>query len=142
MEEKIEKLEELYKEINELTPDKMDMVVSESIHTFEQILEKLNEGTKEEKEAAMQHAKRLKSQLEKQADDAMQALKISKDELNAYASDKKNFSEEEWAALSKAREELSSYREHIDETRSVEELKEENEKPKKKRAKSAKWLAV
>lgn len=142
MEEKVQKLEALYEGITELTPEKMDTLISESIHTFEQILEKLNSGSEEEKEVAMEYAKRLRQQLETQAEKALGELKVSSEELEEYANNKENFTEEEWEALRKAKEELASYQDHIKESKeaiSIEEV--EKKDPKKPRAKAAKWIA-
>ena len=142
MEEKVQKLEALYEGITEITPEKMDTLISESIHTFEQILEKLNSGSEEEKEVAMEHAKRLRQQLETQAEKALGNLKVSSEELEAYANNKENFTEEEWEALRKAKEELSSYQDHIKESKETISIGESEKKdPKKPRAKAAKWIA-
>ncbi|MEL7431672.1 MAG: hypothetical protein AAGI90_03985 [Chlamydiota bacterium] len=141
MEDKIQKLEELYENISDLTPEKMESVVGESIHIFEQILDKLNSGSPEEREKASKYAERLKVQLEKQSKKALGALKISNEELEAFTSNRSNFSDAEWEALSKAKEELNLYRDHIKNTKHIDEIEKEHSKPKGARTKNAKWLA-
>ncbi|MEM8628977.1 MAG: hypothetical protein AAGF04_02750 [Chlamydiota bacterium] len=141
MKEKIEKLEKLYQEMDELTPENMETLVAESLHAFEQILEKLQSGSDAEKEQAQKYADQLKTQLEKQAEEAVSALKISHEELEAFTNNRENFSDEEWEALSQAKEELASYRKHIQETKTVEELKNERTPRKTRRARSAQWVA-
>ena len=98
----------------------MEALVEQSISTFEQILDKLNSSDEKEKELAMGYAQRLRTQLEKQAEKAMDQLDLSAKELEAFTQKKENFSEEEWAALEKAKQELQSYREHVDTARAVD----------------------
>ena len=142
MKEKIDELEKLYSEINELTPEKMEMLVSESIKTFEQILGQMNSGSEEEKKEAVKAAERLRENLEKQAQKAVDKLKISTDELEAFASNPDNFSEEEWEALQRAKGDLESYQTDVVKRGvTAEDLQKESQAKSKKKKQKPLWVA-
>ncbi len=118
----VEKLEELFNDISEITPEKMEMLVKESIKAFEQIVSQLNSPDEQKRKEAQATAEKLRDTLEKQSMKALEAVNMSAKELEAFTTNKENFSPEEWEALQKAKKELESYQKEMTGKEPGEEL--------------------
>ncbi len=137
MTEKLNDLEALLGDISDLTPEKMDKLVKESIGAFEELVNLMNNGSEEDKKKAMEGAEKLRENLEKQAEKAVEQLKISTDELDTFIENPDNFSEEEWEALQKAKGDLDSFKSTLFQK---DEPKKESVKGNKKKQKPV-WVA-
>lgn len=137
MKNNIEKLEDLFKNISTLSPEQVEDVVHQFVKVFEQLVTKMQTGSEKDKEEAFAQAESLRNTLEAQASKILEDSGFSYKEIQEYASNKENFSEEEWKAMQAAKAELEEYQNHLTETGFSEET------PKKKtprRIKKAAWI--
>jgi len=113
MDEKVEKIKKMFDNIEDLTPEKLQGVVHESIKVFEEIIGKLNSPNEEERQKAMKCAAELRDLLQEQARAAMQKSGLSQEQVSKMLHDPSNFSPEEWKAFQGAKDELTTYEKEL-----------------------------
>jgi hypothetical protein len=134
MKDNIKKLEELFKQISHLSPDQVQGVVQEFVQTFEELIEQMQSANEKEREEAFAMAEQLRGSLEEQANKVLADSGLSYRELQNFANNPNNFSEDEWKALESAKAELNSYQ-----TSLMDKGQSEKKKAPRKMPKSA-WI--
>jgi hypothetical protein len=142
MNDKTNKLKELFENFNEITPDSMQDLVGESIKAFEGILAKLDSPDEEEKKNALKEMEQMKAIMEEQAEKALEKAGLNKDSLGDFINNPDNFSPEEWLALQNAKTDLDSYKDELLESGLIEKQPKSPEKKKKtSHHKPKKWIS-
>ncbi len=137
MKNNIQKLEELFKNISHLSPEQVEDVVHQFVKVFEQLVTQMQTGSEKDKEEAFAQAESLRNTLEAQAEKILEQSGFSYKEIQEYASNKENFSEEEWKSMQAAKKELEEYQNHLTEQGVVD-----NPTPKKatRKLKKSAWI--
>ncbi len=135
----LDKLDELFGDINDITPEKMESLVKESIKAFEKVITQLNSSDEKEREEAKKAAEKLRDTLEKHSRKAMESINMSSKELEAFTSNPNNFSAEEWEAMQQAKQDLMAYQKDMAQKGYVPGQTEEKEQGAKKRKKPL-WI--
>lgn len=112
MKDPVKKLEELFKDISTITPDRIEGVVGEFVKTFEYLMEQMQSSDEEVRKKAFAQADELRNSLETQAEKVLEQSGLNYKDLENFAQNPDNFDEEEWTALQGAREELENYQNH------------------------------
>lgn len=140
MNKKLEELEKLFSDLSDVTPEKMETLVGESIKAFEGILSKIHSEDEKEKKEGLELAEKLRGTLEKQAYKALDAAKMSAAELEEFTNNPENFNDEEWRALERAKTDIEAYQKDIMKREPTMNTSDDNgasSKDKKKKRKSA-----
>lgn len=135
----LDRLDELFGDINDITPEKMESLVKESIKAFEKVITQLNSSDEKEREEAKKAAEKLRDTLEKHSRKAMESINMSAKELEAFTSNPNNFSPEEWEAMQQARQDLMAYQKDMAQKGLMPGQMEEKEQGAKKRRKPL-WI--
>ncbi len=91
-------------------------------------------GDAADMDAVVERLEEALDKLNEQMDQVYKATGMSREELEAYAADQKNFSEEEWSLLGQIRGELDKFREQAEATLSdLPEAAEAGSGPTKKK---------
>lgn len=126
-------VEEAFKDPKKISVSHIQELVSDSVRMFVQMQADLSSSDPEVREKARVCAEEMRKELEAQANRVLEKSGLSKEELQAISEDAKNFSPEEWDALSSARERFAEFR--------AEKLPPPDEGSKKRAKKSSKtWL--
>jgi len=115
MRDKIKQIEELFSNFDNLTPESVEKIVSETLKIFTDVMSKLNSSDEKERTEALQLATELRTILESKAKEAMKSIGMDEEELTAFMSNPEHFSPTEWQALGQAKEEMQSFQENLKE---------------------------
>ncbi len=140
MKDNIKKLEELFNDLSDITPEKMETLVKESVKAFEQILLQLNSGDEKQRKEAQGVAEKLRDTLEKHSFKALEAINMNAKELEAFTNNPDNFSPEEWEAMQKAKNELESYQKEMMEKGFLPSSSKEEENHGAAKKKKTLWI--
>jgi len=113
MNQNLNKAEKLVKDLEGVSPENLEGFVHESLKLFHQVIEKLQSKDAKEREEALAMAESLKDSLEEQSHKAMEAVNMGAKELESFTNDPDNFTEEEWEALTSAKQNIASFQEEI-----------------------------
>jgi hypothetical protein len=105
----LKNFDELFKDLNTFSPDKIENLVHESLKLFEYLRDKLQSTDPQEREKAMVLAQELQKKLEEQAEKALKETGMDRAQLEQFLASQSNFAPEEWNVLEKTQQELSAY---------------------------------
>jgi hypothetical protein len=105
----LQKFDDLFKNLDNLSMDKVESLVHESLKFFEHLKEKLQSPNEEERKEAQRLAEEVQKNLQAQAEKAYEATGLSRHELDNFLGSSANFSSEEWGVLQRTQKELSEY---------------------------------
>lgn len=105
----LEKFDEFFNSPEGLSMPRIESFVHESLKFLDQLKEKLENGTEEEKQKAMKSAQELQKKMMEQAEKALKASGLSQKDLEKFLTQPANFSSEEWDVLNRAKSEMSEY---------------------------------
>jgi hypothetical protein len=109
----LEKFDEIFSDLNNLSPEKLETLVHESLKFFDDLKVALDSPNEEEKKEALKIAQQLQKKLEEQAEKAYKASGMTKEQISAFMENPANFSQEEWAAFQSAKTELFDFQKDI-----------------------------
>lgn len=108
-----QKLEALFNDMTDISPEKMEALVRESVIAFEEIIKQLQSDDEKQRDEAHKTAEKLRDTLEKQSIKALEAISMDAEELEAFTNNPENFSPEEWEALQKAKKDMASFQQEM-----------------------------
>jgi hypothetical protein len=106
----LQKFDDLFKDLENLSMDKVESLVHESLKFFEALKGKLQSPNEEERKEAQKITEELQKKLEAQAEKAFEATGLNRNELDTFLRSPQNFSEQEWGTLQRTQQELSEYK--------------------------------
>lgn len=139
---KIKELTKMFENFDQVTPDKMESLVNESIKTFESIIANLDSPDEEERNKAMKAAEELRVALEDQAKNALKKAGMDEETVNKYINSSENFLENEWKAIEHAKDEIEDYQKELTDKGLIEEKPKASPKKAtpKKNKKPKTWI--
>jgi len=107
----LEKLEELFADAEAPDVQKLEVLISETLHFFQSLREQMQskEASAEDKEKAIQAAQALQAKLEELADRSLAATGMTRQQLQTLLSNPQNFNQEDWSSFKKAEETIAEY---------------------------------
>ena len=138
MEDKLNKIKDLFSNFEEITPESVEKIVGETMKAFSEIMTKLNSTDEKERADALKMATDLRDTLESQAKDAMKSVGMDEEELNAFLNNPQNFSSEEWQSLQSAKNEMDSYQNDLKDKGLINDSHKEKKTVKK--TKTIPWV--
>ncbi|WP_194847666.1 hypothetical protein [Candidatus Neptunochlamydia vexilliferae] len=110
-------------------------VFEDSVEYFKRFKYQMLNGTEEEKKESLKKMTLLKAKMEEETQRICKKTGMTPEQLAAYSSDPKNFSQEQWGAIKGAKQKLDE---------DAKEMKKKgdggNEPPKKRRKRPKKWI--
>lgn len=103
----IKQLEEVFGNMNEFSPEKLQGLVQETMRTLELIQNKVKSEDPKEKEEGLKIALEFKQALESQAEVLCKSVGMDPVQLSEFVQNPDNFSKEEWDTLGIAKKELN-----------------------------------
>jgi hypothetical protein len=134
----VEKIEELFKNPGQFTPENMGGMIQEMTQFFGDLKAKLTSSDVKDREEAQKIADELKAKLEEQVIKLCETLGMDPQVIAQYINTPSNFSPEEWQAMEKAKTELESYKESLMKMNSGEAVPRKRNKTKPKSVKE--WI--
>lgn len=129
MADEFERIMEFFSLEGEEKEKRLPTVFEDALAYFERFKEIMVKGSAEEKKVALERVSLIRKKMKEETDRICKKHALTEEELAAYSSDPKNFSQEQWEMMTQAKTKLSE---------GVETLKEEVEEPKGKEKRPAK----
>ncbi|MES2273083.1 MAG: hypothetical protein V4487_02695 [Chlamydiota bacterium] len=124
-------LQETFSDLQNLTPDKLQGLIQETMKVFSTLQEKIHSNDPKEREEALNIALALKESLQTQAESVCEKMGLDPSQLSAFAENATNFSAEEWENLSGVKKDLDSFRQQFaPKTKETIPLKKSKKGPK------------
>lgn len=130
-----------------LEPDQkvneLDDVFKNSIEFFDKFKHILETGTPEEKAEIMNEIMQLQEKLQQETEKMCSATGLTEGQLKAYAQNQDNFSNEEWASIQEAKQQLERQAEELAEVLPIKRKPSSGQEKKSKGApgvKKKKWV--
>lgn len=112
-EEILNKFEDMFSDINNFTPQKLEALIQQILEAFKSIKEKLDSKDEKEQAEAVETLILLKAKIQECAESIYKSTQMSSQELKEFIDNPKNFNQDEWRALGEAQKELEEYKEEM-----------------------------
>lgn len=122
----LEKIDSLFGNMENLSMDKVEGLVHETLKFFEYLRNALTSNDEKERTEAMEVAKELQKKLEEQAEKAYKAAGLSPEEIQRMMKNPSNFLPEDWNVFEKVQKEISDYQKEA-----IPPVEEKGEKKRK-----------
>ena len=102
-------LKQLMENPENLSVDKMDLLVKKSLEFFKEYMEISKNGDEKEQEKALNELLNFKDELQKITQETIEKTGFSQDELLEAMNNKENFSEEQWKTMKNINESITEF---------------------------------
>ncbi len=135
MEDEFDRIMRFFDLSSEEKDARLKEVFEDSVEYFKRFKHQMLNGTEEEKKEALKKLTLLKSKMEEETQRICKKTGMTPEQLAAYSSDPKNFSQEQWGAIEGAKKKLDE---------DAQEIKKKDdggdEPPKKKKKRPKNWI--
>lgn len=105
----LEKFDELFGDLDAMTPQKVELLVHETLKFFEHLKTQLTSGDEKSRKEALDTAMELQKKLEAFSKKALEKSGMTPDQLQKFISSPTNFSPDEWRAFESSQKEISDF---------------------------------
>lgn len=130
-EEVLSKFEDMFSDINNFTPEKLESLIKQILETFKEIKVKLDSKDEKEKAEAVETLILLKAKIQEYAEEIYRNTQMSSEQIKEFIENPKNFNQDEWRSLGDAQKELEDYKEEMTEIAEKPTRKKKKAKPRK-----------
>ena len=106
----IDSLKDALSDITNLTPEKLQSLVQDTVVAFQAIQTKVTSSSEWEREEGLQIAIGLKSAMEDQVQKLQEKLGMNQEEIEAYLANPANFSKDELKSMDESKKELDYFK--------------------------------
>ena len=106
----IDSLKDALSDITNLTPEKLQALVQDTVVAFQAIQSKVTSASEWEREEGLQIAVELKSAMEDQVLKLQEKLGMNPEEIEAYLANPANFSKDELKSMDESKRELDYFK--------------------------------
>ena len=108
----LEKVDELFKESDNLSVDKLESFVHDTLIFFEELRGILATGTEEEKKEALEFSMKLQHKFQQLAEKTYDKMGMTEEQVKHFLK-QSNFPEKEWNTIQKIDGEMSDYQKNV-----------------------------
>ncbi|MBS0616253.1 MAG: hypothetical protein JSR58_06870 [Verrucomicrobia bacterium] len=105
----LKKFDELFGDLDAMTPQKVEMLVHETLKFFEHLKTQLTSGDEKARKEALDTAMELQKKLEAFSKKALEKSGMTQEQLQKFISSPTNFSPDEWRAFQSSQKEISDF---------------------------------
>jgi hypothetical protein len=105
----LEKFDELFGDLDKMTPQKVEMLVHETLKFFEHLKTQLTSGDEKTRKEALDTAVELQKKLEAFSKKALEKSGMTPEQLQKFITAPSNFSNDEWNAFQSSQKEISDF---------------------------------
>ena len=109
----IKKLKESFGDLSNLSPDKMQELIQDTLETFRYLQGKMESKDPADREDAVQVALKLKEAFEEEANKLYESIQMDPERVTEFMENPTNFSKEDWEAVSAMTSDLKEFRKEI-----------------------------
>ncbi len=110
----IDTIKDALNDITQLTPEKLQALVQDTLVAFQSIQAKVTSNDESEKEEGLKIAIELKAAMEEQVATLQKKLDMSPDQIEEYMANPANFSREEFKSMNESKKNLEQFKSEVE----------------------------